>query len=138
MTFTGNAFRPPRRSDVEGWLVAERLIEAGHHFHSTSHRQAMPRTHRELESWLAARASEPEWLPERALVLGADGVLRSGRRVVHDREAVLVLSAGAWKEGTVRLLGDGARALSTPVIEMSARRYLAIDADMRVRLRARG
>jgi hypothetical protein len=56
---------------------------------------------------------------------------------VRDREVVLVLIAGQWKQGRVRLLGDGARKLSSPVIALPSRRYLEIDVNTRVRLKRR-
>jgi hypothetical protein len=137
MMLTGNAFRPPRRTDDEGWNVAEQLVRAGHLFRSTAARQSMPRTRRELEKWLAAHASDPGWLPEKPLRVGADGVVRSGRRIVRDRELALVLVAGQWREGRIHLRGDGARRLASPVFGLSPRRYVAVDANTRVRLRCR-
>lgn len=138
MRFTGNAFRPPRRNDDEAWEVAERLIRAGYKFHSTSERQSFPRTLRELEPWLAERTTEPLWLPERSMVVVADGVVRWGVRLARDREPALVLVDGRWREGWVRLSGDGSVTLSSPVIEVfRPRRFHPITSALRVRLKGR-
>lgn len=138
MLFTGNAFRPPRRERDEQWSVAEQLVRAGYLYHATSNRQRMPRTRHELEQWFATRERDPGWLPERTLVSRPDGTLQAGSRIVRHGEEVLVLVAGQWKAATVRLRGDGARSLSSPVIALlSSRRYVAIDAQTRLRLRRR-
>ena len=138
MVFTGNAFRPPRRGDDEAWDVAERLIRAGYRFHGTSERRSFPRTRRELELWLAERSAERSWLPERSMAIDAGGVVRWGTRLVRDREPVLVLVDGHWRQACVRLRGDGGVRLSSPVIALQrSRRFIPITSTTRVRLRGR-
>src|SRR5690348_17082146 len=50
MLWTGTAFRPPRRDDDEGWLIAERILVAGHRFRATRNRGRFPRRLAEVVS----------------------------------------------------------------------------------------
>jgi hypothetical protein len=137
MVSPGNAFRPPRRDDVEAWQVAEAVILAGYRYRQTSERQSFPRTLRELAPWLDERSAEQRWLPERRMAVGVDHTVRWGPRVVRDREPALVLVDGQWVQGYARLRGDGGRRLSSPVIALlRSRSFVSITPTTRARLRA--
>lgn len=131
MKYCGAAFRAPVHDDVEGWDVAERLVAAGHLFHSTRRRQALPRTLRELASW---QQQESSWSAEaKAAVEVIDGRLhvRVGAHALGDREALQVWAEG-WKPAILRLLGDGALPLPAPVLLVGAR---VIQLERHTRLR---
>jgi hypothetical protein len=124
MLWTGTAFRPPRRGDDEGWLIAERLLRAGHRFRSTRRRERFPRKLSEVDAWLRNRAAERVWLVERPLSVkkmpGRDLQVLSGRRILVDGEPILILRRGAWDEGRLKLSGDGGRPLTSPMVTLSS------------------
>ena len=140
MLCAGNAFRPPRQGDEEGWAVAEKLLAMGFRYVSTRRRRRVPRTMKELEVWTRAAASPEGWLSERRVRIHRE----KGRAVVHcgpleigDGQKVLVWSDGEWVEGRVRLLGDGRKMLPNPrVILSGTRRSVALEPDLRLRLRS--
>jgi hypothetical protein len=124
MSSTGSAFRPPARTDDEGWQVAERFIALGYRYGVRRTRQALPRTRRELEAWLALAQQDDEWLPEGRIVLGRNRLgqpqWRLGRQVLADGERVMTWSAGAWHEATLTTRGDGGRILARPVVVLAS------------------
>lgn len=140
MVWTGTAFRPPPRHDVEAWNLAERLIAEGFRFRSTRERATVPKTRASLERWQAARASAPEWLEERTISLERDAggklEVRFGRRVLEDREEVLVWNR-AWQRGTLRLRGDGGKPLMRPLVITADGARVFLTPRTRARVRAR-
>jgi hypothetical protein len=141
MLWTGTAFRPPRRADNEGWLIAERILLAGHRFRATRDRERFPRTLVEVDAWLESHARGHRWLEENPISVEKTSVgelkVRSGRRLLIDGEPLLVLNGGAWDEGRLRLRGDGRRPLSGPMVNLpSARRSLPLTSGTRVRLKS--
>lgn len=142
MLWTGTAFRPPGREDDEAWLVAERILGAGHRFRATRLRERLPRTLAEVDAWLNSRARTQVWLGEKTLSVekAAAGPLRvrSGRRLLTDGEPILVLHKGVWDEGRLKLHGDGRKPLSSPLVMFpGARRSVPLDSSARVRLKSR-
>lgn len=131
MVCIGTAFRPPPGSDDEGWQVAERLVALGHRFASTQSRQSLPRTLKELDSWLAQQ--DDVWLPEKSVVLTESGELRFGRRVLAEGERVLTWHAGDWREGEVKSRGDGGRRLQRPLVVFRSFRSQAVTTTTRLR-----
>ncbi len=132
MVCIGTAFRPPRGDDDEGWEVAERLVAMGHHFASTRRRQALPRTFKELESWLAQQ--HDVWLAEKSVVFTENGALRVGRRELVDGERVMAWHAGAWREGELKCRGDGGRLLTRPNIVFGSLRSQQVTPASRLRV----
>jgi hypothetical protein len=142
MLWTGTAFRPPRRDDDEAWLVAGRILGAGHRFRTTRSRERLPRTLAEVDAWLNSRTRSQVWLGEKTLSVekGAGGSVRvrSGRRLLTDGEPVLVLHKGVWDEGRLKLYGDGGKPLSSPLVMLpGAPRSVPLDSSARVRLKSR-
>lgn len=139
MIWTGTAFRPPRKGDDEGWLVLERILGSGFRFWATARRQRVPRTMKELDPWLRGQSAPDGWLPEQKVrIARAAGraALRCGRRAPRDRDDVLVWHDGDWRQGELRLLGDGGRRLPSPVVSLQApRRTVVVSAGTRLRLR---
>jgi hypothetical protein len=124
MLWTGTAFRPPRRGDDEGWLIAERILRAGHRFRATRRRERFPRKLGELGSWLRSRERGRVWLAEKALsvekVPGGDLKVRLGRRTLADGEQILILHRRVWDVGRLKLRGDGRRPLPSPLVTLSS------------------
>lgn len=142
MVWTGTAFRAPRRDDEEGWLIAERILLAGHRFRATRDRERYPRKLSDVDAWLGSRASGHRWLAERPLSLekipGGEVQLRAGRRLLVDGEPMLVLHRGVWDEGRLKLSGDGRKPLSRPMVALSStRRSVPLTSSTRVRLMSR-
>jgi hypothetical protein len=136
MTWTGTAFRPPKRDDLEGWEVARQVIAAGVRYLSTRSRQRMPRTRAELAAWQAARGQARRWLPERKLRRTSAG-LSWGPRALRDREPALVLVAGRWRAGQVKVRGDAGKRLAAPVIVLDgSAEIVALSLEARLRLLA--
>lgn len=138
MQWTGAAFRPPPRTDDDGWLAVEKLLAAGITFRSSSQRRRIPRTPSEVDRWLALQIQDDAWLPEGkvSVVTRRDGTLavRCGRRTLVDRERVLVWIDG-WREGSVRLCGDGGKPLGSPVVLVaSPRRTVSLSPPTRLRV----
>lgn len=120
MTWTGTAFRPPKKDDAESWYIAEKIIESGYHFVATKARRALPKTRRELKLWLNRPADEV-WTAEVKLSWkitpsGSVRDLRAGRRVLRDYEGILFWHGGKWVSGVLRLTGHGGARLHSPVI----------------------
>ena len=142
MLWTGTAFRPPRRDDDEAWLVAGRILAAGHRFRATRLRERLPRTLAEVDAWLNSRVRARAWLGEKTLSVekGAGGSVRvrSGRRLLTDGEPMLVLRKGVWDEGRLKLHGDGGRPLPNPLVMFPGnRRSVPLVSCARVRLTSR-
>jgi hypothetical protein len=142
LVWIGPKFRPPKKHDLEAWQVARELVQDGYRFHPTRERERIPRTLKELAAWRMRRSAERHFGPERevALVVSRAGTreVRCGRRVLDHCENVLVWHSGAWREGTVKLSGDGGSRLARPVVKVPAlRKTLAIAAGTRLRLLAR-
>ena len=139
MLWTGTAFRPPRRSDDEGWLVAERVLLAGHRFRATRRRDRFPRKVAEVSDWLKSRERGRVWLAEKPLsmekVPGGDLKVRLGRRTLVDGEPILILHRGVWDEGRLKLSGDGHRPISNPMVTLlSTRRNVPLTSRTRARV----
>jgi hypothetical protein len=136
LRFAGNAFRPPRKTDEEGWM--ERLFAAGVHFPATRERRRLPRTLRELDDWVAERERPDAWCAERRVRLqrGSRGVVvRCGERELAHGERLLLWHDGDWLEGKLGLRGDGRIALRNPVVRLTRRRRVVLlTAGARLRL----
>jgi len=142
MLWTGTAFRPPRRDDDEGWLIAERILTAGYRFRAKRDRGRFPRKLAEVDAWLKSHAQGRRWLEEKPVSVekssSGEPRVRSGRRLLTDREPILVLHRGAWDEGRLKLRGDGGKPLSTPMVSLpSSRRSVPLTSGIRMRLRSR-
>ncbi len=130
MRCCGSAFRAPPRDDVEAWVVAERLIAAGHCFRSTRRRQAYPRTFAELATF---EQREAFWAPEaKARFDSRDGTLRVwvGPHEVRDRDDVMVWNRG-WQPASIRFPCDG--PLQRAVIVLGTR-VLTVERHTRLRV----
>lgn len=137
MIWIGAAFRPPRRDDDEGWQVAERLVAAGFRYHSTRRRTRVPRTLAELEAWTTARDAPDAWRPEEqpTIATGPRGVeVRARGRTLHHGEALLVRVGRSWREGRLKLLGDGGRPLATAVVVLEGSKVHTLGPRSRIRV----
>ena len=140
MRLAGTAFRPPTRTDEEGWRVLEQLFAAGFRFDATRERRRVPRTLREVEAWLAERQRPDGWVAERrARIRHRAGrpVVRCGELELEDREHVLLWHAGAWLEGTVLLPGPGGVPRAPLVKLTERRRTVLLPSGARLRLRSK-
>lgn len=138
MRCAGAAFRPPPRADDDAWQAVEKLLAAGITFRSSQQRRRIPRTPGEVDRWLALEMQDDAWLAEGKVSVAtrADGTLtvRCGRRTLVDRERVLVWIDG-WREGVMRLRGDGGRQLVNPVVVVAAPpRTVSLVASIRLRV----
>lgn len=122
MLFTGNNFRPPRRDDEEGWLVAARILLTGFRFQETQNRQQFPTKLSEVDAWIASKHKARQW--QREITLSwqkePDGTLmvRAGRRLLSHCERMLVLHKGNWEEGQLWLHGWGSSELNAPIANL--------------------
>jgi hypothetical protein len=141
LVWIGPKFRPPKNEDLEAWQVARELIEDGCRFLPTRERQRLPRTLKELAAWRMRRSAERRFGSERkvALVMSRAGTteVRCGRRVLDHCEKVLVWHNGAWREGALKLSGDGGNRLARAVVTVPAlRKSLLLTSGTRLRLLA--
>jgi hypothetical protein len=117
------------------------LFATGFRFHPTSQRRHVPRTQKDLDALLKAKAEPAAWLAEREVRIqrGAGGLLVCcGQQELSDRQQVLAWHDGEWLQGRVRLLGDGRKALLNPVVALTrTRRSVTLAPGMRLRLRSK-
>jgi hypothetical protein len=138
MLWAGTAFRPPSQQDDEGWLIAERILSAGHRFLTTGSRRRFPQKLGEVNQWLELQRTGYGWLAEKKLSLArtAAGLrIRSGRRTLADGEPILILRNGVWIEGKLKLYGDGHKALASAFVTLSStQRNVPLTARTRARI----